>query len=191
MPLRVWACLIAFVCLVATGCGAPPEKEMQEAQGAIDAAKAAGAERYAREELAAAQAALARATDAVGVGDYRLALSHALDSRERAQASEKMAADGEAAARAAADLALTGLTEAATEAKTALRAARANRTPAQQVRAAERTIETADRRVQETREAIDKGEYARAVTLATPATAELKNAAGTLKAAAPQPRGRR
>jgi hypothetical protein len=191
MPLRAWTCPFLFVCLLETGCGAPPEKEMQEAQGAIDAAKTAGAEQYAREELAAAQAALARATEAVGAGDYRLALSHALDSRERAQESARMAADGVAAARVEADLALSALNQAISEAGATLRAARANRTAAQHVRAAERAIENGDRQVQEARAAIDEGEYSRAVTLATATTAELKSAARNLKAAAPQPRGRR
>jgi hypothetical protein len=191
MPLRTWAFRLLVVVLFTAGCAAPPEKEMQQAQGAIDAAKAAGAEQYAQAELTAAQEALKRATDAVAVGDYRLALSHALDSRERARESAKMAADGKASARVAADRALTSLHDAITEAKAALRAARANRTPPQQVRAASRTIENADRRVQETRAAIDKGDYASAVTMAGATTAEVKSAAGNLKAAAPQPRRRR
>ena len=40
------------------GCSEPPQKEMSEAQGAIDAARAAGAERYAVEEFRAATTAL-------------------------------------------------------------------------------------------------------------------------------------
>jgi len=39
------ACLLAV--LVVTACGEPPNKEMDQAQGAIDAARAAGADRYA------------------------------------------------------------------------------------------------------------------------------------------------
>ena len=65
--------------------GEPPDKEMQQAQGAIDAARAAGADQYAHEEFAAAQEALTHANEAVEQRDYRLALNHALDSRERAQ----------------------------------------------------------------------------------------------------------
>ena len=80
MP-RAWA-LLALLVLFTTACGGdPPDKEMQQAQGAIDAARAAGAAVYATEELAAAQLALTRAEEAVSARDYRLALNHALDSR--------------------------------------------------------------------------------------------------------------
>jgi len=57
---------------------------MDQAQGALDAARAAGAERYATAEYQAAATALKNAQDAVAQRDYRLALNHALDSRERA-----------------------------------------------------------------------------------------------------------
>ena len=46
------------------------------------------------------------AKEAVDQRDYRLALNHALDSRERAQNAAKMAADGKAAARTEADRAI-------------------------------------------------------------------------------------
>ena len=76
-------CLALFVTI---GCGGePPDKEMQQAQGALDAARAAGADRYATEEFTAATLALVNAKEAVDQRDYRLALNHALDSRERAQ----------------------------------------------------------------------------------------------------------
>ena len=75
--------LLVATCLLATvACSAPPEKEIQQAKVAIEAAKTAGAEQYAREEFAAAKEALTRADEAVTERDYRLALSHALDSRE-------------------------------------------------------------------------------------------------------------
>ena len=89
--------LLAVLSLAA--CGSPPDKEMHQAQGAIDAARAAGADTYAPDEFKAAVDALARAQDAVAQRDYRLALNNALDSRERAQNAAKMGADGKAAAR--------------------------------------------------------------------------------------------
>ena len=102
--MRPWcraglACVLAA--LLASACTSPPNKEMDQAQGAIDAARAAGAERYAATELAAANTALKNANDAVQQGDYRLALNHALDSREQAQNAARVAADtqGEAARR--------------------------------------------------------------------------------------------
>src|SRR6187397_2700517 len=96
--------LLAIVSLVA--CGEPPDKEMHQAQGAIDAARAVGAETYAPDEFKAAVDALTRAQDAVAQRDYRLALNNALDSREQAQNAAKMAADGKAAARTEADRAI-------------------------------------------------------------------------------------
>src|SRR5262249_40902955 len=46
---------IAFAAAATTAaCADPPEKEMQQAQGAIDAAKAAGADQYAHDEFTAA-----------------------------------------------------------------------------------------------------------------------------------------
>lgn len=78
--------------LLLTACGTPPHKEMDQAQGAIDAARAAGADRYAPDEYSEAVQSLQLANDAVGQRDYRLALSHALESREHAQNAARDAA---------------------------------------------------------------------------------------------------
>ena len=77
-PLRAW--VLALVLLAA--CGTPPHKEMDQAQGAIDAARAAGADRYAADAFTAAQRSLTLASEAVDQRDYRLALNRALESRE-------------------------------------------------------------------------------------------------------------
>ena len=87
------------ITLAAAACGTPPHKEMDQAQGAIDAARAAGAERYAPTEYAAARTALTEANDAVTQRDYRLALNHALESREQAQNAARTAADTRARLR--------------------------------------------------------------------------------------------
>ena len=63
---------------------------MDQAQGAIDAARAAGAEQFAKEEFAAAVDSLRRSEEAVTQGDYRLALSLAIDGRGRAQNAAKL-----------------------------------------------------------------------------------------------------
>jgi len=119
--------LLAIASLVA--CGEPPDKEMHQAQGAIDAARAAGAETYAPAELKAAVDALTRAQDAVAQRDYRLALNNALDSREQAQNAAKMAADQKAAARSAAERLLADVTSAIAVSAARLRAAEAARAP--------------------------------------------------------------
>ena len=76
---------------VAASCGDPPDKELQQARSAIESARTAGAEVYARDEFGAAETALKSATEAVDQRDYRLALNRALDARERAQNAEKEA----------------------------------------------------------------------------------------------------
>jgi hypothetical protein len=119
--------LLAVVSLVA--CGEPPDKEMHQAQGAIDAARAVGAETYAPDEFKAAVDALTRAQDAVAQRDYRLALNNALDSRERAQNAAKTAADQKAAARSAAEHLLADVTSAIAVSAARLHAAEAARAP--------------------------------------------------------------
>ena len=111
--MRRWLLLLVVAVEVgASACTHPPDKEMQQAQGAIDAARAAGADQYGRDEFAAAEEALRNAHEAVAQRDYRLALNDALDSRERAQNAAKEAAHNKAAARADADRALFDATAA-------------------------------------------------------------------------------
>ena len=93
VPVRV----AIAAALMLSACAEPPNKEVDQAQGAIDAARAAGAEQYAPQELAAAVTALNQSREAVTQGDYRSALSSALDSRERAQDAAKQASNERAA----------------------------------------------------------------------------------------------
>ncbi len=102
---------------------------MHQAQGAIEAARAAGAEQYAADEFKAAVDALDSARSAVAERDYRLALNNALDSRERAQNAAKMAADEKAAARSEAERLLAEVTSAIAVASARLQAADAARAP--------------------------------------------------------------
>src|SRR5262245_17789945 len=167
--MRVVRSIAIVIAIVAAFCvascsGDPPDKEIQQAQGAIDAARAAGADRYAIEEFAAAQEALKRAHDAVGERDYRLALSDALDSRERAQNAAKMAADGKARARVAADRALQSATDALAAARTALKGADTGRATAKAVTAMRAAVADGERRLQEARTTFDQGEYVTTVT---------------------------
>jgi hypothetical protein len=163
--------LVAAVAIAAAACGGePPDKEIQQAQGALDAARAAGADRYAVEEFTAAKDALKRAHDAVAQRDYRLALNNALDSRERAQDAAKQAADGKAAARVAADHALSAATEALAAARKALRAAEASHAPGRVLNAARHTMADGERRLQEARTPFEEGDYATVVEHASAVT---------------------
>ena len=80
-PVAAWLAIVVST----IACAAPSQREIDQAQGAIDAARAAGAERYAPTEFAAATQALKQANEAVTGRDYRLALNYALESREQAQ----------------------------------------------------------------------------------------------------------
>jgi len=150
---------IVLPALLIGGCGEPPDKELHQAQGAIDAARAAGAAIYAPEELKGAVDALTRAQEAVGQRDYRLALNHALDSRERAQAAAKRAADERAAARSDAERLLADTTAAISVATVRLRAAEDAHTPAQGTATLRAAIETARNATDDAGNALAKEDY--------------------------------
>ena len=169
--------------LAAGGCGDPPEKEMQQAQGAIDAARAAGADQYAAEEFAAAQTALKRASDAVEQRDYRLALNNALDARERAQNAAKQAADGKAVARTEAEHALGVTTSALNDAHVRLRSAEKSHAPWRVVAGPRKVIDDADMTVQEARAEFARGDYRAVVETLREAEPRLRAAARDLESA--------
>ena len=99
-PSRRLLCALCFAALVvSTACTAPPEKELHQAEGAIETARAAGAVRYAPDAFRAAEAALTRANAAVADRDYKQALSHALDARESALTAARSAAETRARVR--------------------------------------------------------------------------------------------
>jgi len=175
--------MLVVATLAAGACGDPPDKEIDQAQGAIDAARAAGADQYAHEEFTAAIEALKRAHEAVGQRDYRLALNHALDSRDRAQNAAKEAADHKASARTDADRALTDATAALSEARAKLRAAENARVASKTLVDARRAIADGEQAIQEARAAFDHGEYLPVADMATSATARLLVAARELDAA--------
>ena len=99
--LRVARRLALITAILSASCAEPPSKEMNQAQGAIDAARAAGADKFAAAEFTAAVDALKRSEEAVAAGDYRQALSHAHRQprarAERRQAWPSMAAPTRAA----------------------------------------------------------------------------------------------
>jgi len=145
--------------LMVGGCGAPPDREMQQAQGAVDDAVAAGADQYAHEELLAAQEALKHAHEAVDQRDYRLALNHALDGRELAQIAAKEAADRKAMARLEAERELADATEVLVAARAKLKAAETARKSARTLAEARRVIADTEGTVQKARAAFDRGDY--------------------------------
>jgi hypothetical protein len=166
--------VLVFVAIAAAACGDPPTREMDQAQGAIDAARAAGADRYATEDYQAAVGALKSAQDAVAQRDYRLALNHALDSRERAQAAAKQAAVQQVTLRSASERRLREVTAMLAQANQRLAAAEAARVPRRSLTAARAHIAAADISLQKAGTQITDGDYAASQQQLADASAELR-----------------
>jgi hypothetical protein len=195
-PPRLATPLLRFVlaaALLAAACAEPPSKEMDQAQGAIDAARAAGAEQYAADEFKAAADALQRSHDAVAGSDYRLALNHALDARERAQNAARQAADTKAQVRGEAERTMaevgTLMAQASMRIQTAQKARVARRTLAAHTKA----LDAVETDVQKAGELMKAGDY----LAARPLLQEIKDrivkintALDALMAAQPQRRRR-
>ena len=154
-PLHAW--LLAS--LLVAACGTPPNKEMDQAQGAIDAARAAGADRYATETFDAATNALKLANDAVAQGDYRLALNHALDSSARAQNAAREAADTHARIRGETERSMAEIAAALALANTRVAAAETSRVPRRTLTEARATLAKANDDVQKAGAAVQANDY--------------------------------
>lgn len=154
------ALLLPLLFLVAA-CSEPPQKELDRAQGAIDAARAAGAEQYAPQAWTAATSALKQAHEAVEQRDYRLALTRALDASDRAQDAAKGAADGKARARSEAESAINAATGAVRRLEARIDGDRA-RIPRLELDAARRTERDGEVALQKARASLNTGDYLQA-----------------------------
>ena len=172
----------ALLLLLAAGCSEPPQKELDQAQGALDAAKAAGADTYASDEYSAAASSLQKAHDAVDQRDYRQALSYAIDARERAQAAARATADGKAQARGAAEKALSEATHAGDDLSARLKASDVARLPAREVRGARDVLANGRKSLQEARTSIDAGNYREATKTSREVRGKFTGAIGALDA---------
>lgn len=179
---------LAFLLALTTACAAPPDKEIAIAQGAIDAARAAGAADFATAELAGAEETLARAHSDVGARDYRAALGHALDANARAQSAARAAAEGRVTARLAAQRALDDFARLIERVETALAADEAKRVPAPAARQAQTAVDDALRLLASLRATVEGGEPT-SLDAVGPATASLEAALAALTAP-PSKRGR-
>jgi hypothetical protein len=176
--------LAVLAAMAGAACGDPPDKEMQQAQGAIDAARAAGADQYAREEFAAAEDALKRSHDAVTQRDYRQALNTALDARERAQEAAKESVNKKAIARADATTAIAEADAALHESRARLTAAESARAPARALAAGRKAIDAGETAVQKARTAFTSGDYLGAIETAHAIPPQLAPVAHDLEVAA-------
>jgi flagellar hook-basal body complex protein FliE len=149
----------ACVALALTACADPPNKEMDQAQGAIDAARAAGADRYAAGEYTAATDALTRSQAAVTQRDYRQALNEALDSREHAQNSAREAADTKAQLRGEVERDMAQIAALIAEANTRMAAATRARVPRRILDGPRQELAAVDESVQKAGAAIKADDY--------------------------------
>ena len=168
--------------MTGAACTDPPDREMQQAQAAIDTARAAGADQFAHDEFAAAEDALKKSHEAVAQRDYRLALNAALDARERAQTATRQAADEKATARTDAERALTEADAALHESRAKLKNAETAHAAAKVLAAARRTITDGETAVQEARTALAQGDYITAADRSRSATTRLQGTTRDLEA---------
>lgn len=178
--------LVFIICLLSVACAEPPSKEMNQAQGAIDAARAAGADRFASSEFLAAADALKRSEEAVAAGDYRQALSHAIDSRERANSAARQAVEGRANARGQAERAISEVATLLSQAQAQLK-----NSPSRPLRGPRATVANVEKLLQEARSALATEEYDAIGRALTGAAAELQAALKQIEAAAAPPPPRR
>ncbi len=159
--VRVAAALVLALGLWA--CAAPPEAEMTEAREALATARAAGAEQYAAEEYRQAAAAVQRSERFVTEGDYRQALSAALEARELAVTTTASASRSKEAARTAAEAAVeqAQASLAAARAFTDAATAKPPRTRPERLHVSEvrRAIVLVNVAVQKAREAMGREDY--------------------------------
>jgi hypothetical protein len=160
--MRRLSALLVMI-LLASGCSEPPNKEINRAQGAIDAARAAGAEEYATEAFTAATSAQQQSHEAVEQRDYRLALSRAVDAYERAQDAAKLAADGKARVRSEAEMAVSTTNAAAVALDVRLKAAEAAKVPARDLVQPRQTAQDAAATLQKARASLKAGAYLAAI----------------------------
>jgi hypothetical protein len=156
---RALACAWALVSVLLVGCAEPPNKEMDQAQGAIDAARAAGADQYAKTEYDAASTTLQSAHDAVAAGDYRLALNYALESREHAQNAARDTAETKARMRSDIERTLVEVDALIAKGQAQITTAERARVPPRTLRQPAADLKAATADLQKPRAAVAQGDY--------------------------------
>ena len=183
---------MVFVAVAAAACGEPPNKEIGEAAGAIAAARAAGAEQYAATEFTAATTALTQANEAVTARDYRLALNHALESREQGEAAARTAAETRARLRGDTERALAHASLLLSQARERLSSATAGRGPRRpRLNDVSKALGVLETDVQRAGTAIKAEDYTTAQTLLAGVESRLQTVMAPVDAPAPSQSTRR
>jgi hypothetical protein len=173
--------LALFAGLIA-GCSAPPQKERDQADSAITAARAADAAEYAPTELQTAIASLVEYDRAVAQGDYRLALNHAIAARDVAYNAAKVASERKTAIRNEAERLIVDFRGQVMVAKSRLSAGPP--LPAPAANRTRSTIRAAEKLLQEANSRLERQDYKEVVAL-------LQTLVLTLRKDLAQPGGRR
>jgi uncharacterized protein DUF4398 len=182
--------LLATVLLLLAGCSEPPQKEIDQAQAAVDLARAAGAETYAAEEYAGATAGVQKARASVDQRDYRQALSYAIDARQRAQNALRQAQDAKTKAQRTADTAVTEVSKRLNVLRARLQAAEKARVPMKELRGPRAAAADGGKALQEARTEIGAGNYVKAGEMLTAVRKKLDAAMRDVENI-PQPRNPR
>ena len=183
-----WLCALLALC--AAGCAEPPTKEIDQAQAAIEVAVASGAERFAADDLAGARTALVQARDAVSQREYKLALGHALASRERAQTATRATAEAKVTLKRETQAALADAMalQARAQRLIATAPAGAARTRARRARTLHNRLTAS---VQEARAAVEAGDDLKASAQLPGLKTELEKLVAELEGPAPAQSSRR
>lgn len=173
------AALALAVLALSLACSAPPDKERHQAEGAIAAARAADAVRYAPKALEMAESALAGYDAAVAQRDYREALRLALEARDTAFQAARDASDEKASVRSQAEQMITEGTTllVSWDGRPASRTS-ARPTPGAEVSAGT-LVPDARLALQEARSKLDQADYHGVVMLLEPIVASLRTEIGT------------
>jgi len=177
--------------LLVSSCAAPPSKEMDRAQGAIDAARAAGADRYAAGEYTAAVDSLSLANDAVGQRDYRLALNHALESHSHAENAAREGASNRARIRGEVEREMAEIAALLAQANALAADADTARLPRRVAAEARSRLAQINDDVQKTGEAMKADDYLAAQPALTGVKQRIEDVIANLNAAMPQSSRRR
>jgi hypothetical protein len=181
---------LALVCAalaLTVACSGPPTKERNQADDAIAAARSAGAETYAPDDLRAAEASLQKYDDAVAQRDYRQALNAAIDARDRGYAAAKLAQTTRDAARHDADQAVGALDTLLKTAAARLAGTTGPRLTAGAADRLKKESASATTALQEARALMDRQDYRGASLRVTPELEALRKELGPAEA----PGGRR
>jgi hypothetical protein len=176
-------CTIMCAIVLTVACSAPPTKEIDRAQQAIDNARAAGAEQYAPEIFGAATAALQQSHEAVDQRDYHLALSRAVDASDRAQEAAKAAADNKAAARTHSEAAVNAANATVMHFRARLKAAEEVRVPPRDLATGRAVLKDAEASLQKARTLLAAQNYRGATETVSGLDTEIRSEINVVEAA--------